>query len=124
MLLAQVAWYRRRKRLHPELYAVSDAGASQITDPEQAPLVGAAEHSSYGTTGASVASKGLSERTRSLLLFFAPLAFIVVFALLGWDAAEARQRSSGGRHSGPAETWNTTAQVVGWISAALYRAWR
>lgn len=124
-LLGQLYFYRRRRRLHPELYAVSAAGASHITDPEQEPLVGAAEHSAYGTNETSKAAgnvlpKGLSERTKSVLIFLATLVFIAVFAFVSWDAAKAGQRSGGGRHQRPAETWNTTAQVVGWISAALY----
>lgn len=120
ILLWQYWWYGRRRRLHPELYEPRDA--SHITDPEQAPLLGAADHSGFGTIDKSKPKPRVSQQTKETLVWIAAAGFVLAFAVLGWDAQlngeKARDPDRRGR---PAEeVFDVPAQIVGWFSAALY----
>jgi hypothetical protein len=116
VLLGQVFWYRRRRRLHPELYVASDAAprASSAWDDESAPLL---------ANGKAASRTALWKRiARHAAPYLAGCAFIVSFGFLAWFATTRRQDRLHRHPQIPQEEWDTSAQVVGWISAALYRA--
>lgn len=114
--------YRRKRRQHPELYealATSDGlaapepnGAASIAS-EQTPLL--SSFSAHAPLEAAL-SPAL-QRTKDVLSYAGGFVLIVVVGVVAWfvNAKAARK----GRVE---EVWDTSAQVVGWISAFLYRA--
>lgn len=121
--------YRRKRRLHPELYqpvALSDGlappelnGSTSAPAPavasEQSPLL--SSFSAHAPADAPL-SPAL-QRARNILSYAGGFVLIVVVGIVAWFVnAKAAQK---GRVE---EVWDTTAQVVGWISAFLYRECR
>jgi len=114
--------YRRKRRQHPELYeslATSDGlappeanGAPSIAS-EQTPLL--SSFSAHAPLEAAL-SPAL-QRTKDVLSYAGGFVLIVVVGVVAWflNAKAARK----GRVE---EVWDTSAQIVGWISAFLYRA--
>ena len=119
ILIAQYIHYGRRRRLHPELYEPHDA--SRISDPEQAPLLGAADHSGFGTIDKSAPRPRVSQQTKETLVWIGAALFVLAFAILGWDAQLNGERASPHpKQPTSGETFDVTSQVFGWVSAVLY----
>ncbi|GAA5987894.1 hypothetical protein JCM10908_007262 [Rhodotorula pacifica] len=120
ILLFQVFYYRRRQRLHPELYAGPSA-ASDSTDPaaefapaaqsEQTPLLSA--FSAYGPADQPL-SPAL-QRTKDFMSYAGGFILILVVGLIAFAAGGKSAKN--GRTE---EVWDTPAQIVGWVSAFLY----
>ncbi|GJN92915.1 hypothetical protein Rhopal_005957-T1 [Rhodotorula paludigena] len=125
ILIFQVFYYRRKRRLHPELYqpvALSDGlappelnGSTSAPAPavasEQSPLL--SSFSAHAPADAPL-SPAL-QRARNILSYAGGFVLIVIVGIVAWFVnAKAAQK---GRVE---EVWDTTAQVVGWISAFLY----
>ncbi|GAA5944548.1 hypothetical protein JCM3775_003291 [Rhodotorula graminis] len=120
ILIFQVFYYRRKRRLHPELYeslATSDGlappeanGAPSIAS-EQTPLM--SSFSAHAPLEAAL-SPAL-QHTKDVLSYAGGFVLILVVGVVAWfvNAKAARK----GRVE---EVWDTSAQVVGWISAFLY----
>ncbi|GEM10322.1 cystinosin/ERS1p repeat protein [Rhodotorula toruloides] len=120
ILIFQVFYYRRKRRLHPELYeplAISDGlngnGGAALPTPasEQTPLLSA--FSAHAPT--EPAFSPAVQRARDLLFYGAGIAIIVSAGVIAWFAG--KNKSKEGR---VIEEWDTSAQVVGWVSAFLY----
>jgi hypothetical protein len=120
ILIFQVFYYRRKRRLHPELYeplATSDGlngngGALPTPVSEQTPLLSA--FSAHGPT--EPAFSPAVQRARDLLFYGAGIAIIVSAGVIAWFAGKNKNKE--GRII---EEWDTSAQIVGWVSAFLYR---
>jgi hypothetical protein len=130
ILLFQVFYYRRKRCLHPELYqghvpiatAAEDGVAPPAAPPfvpvppmEQTPLL-----SAFSASGPS--EEPLSpalQRTKDVISYAGGFVLIVVVGLIAYAAG--KKSAKNGRTE---EVWDTSAQVVGWISAFLYRAFR
>lgn len=120
-------YYRRKRRLHPELYqghvpiatAAEDGVAPPAAPPfvpvplmEQTPLL-----SAFSASGPS--EEPLSpalQRTKDVISYAGGFVLIVVVGLIAYAAG--KKSAKNGRTE---EVWDTSAQVVGWISAFLYR---
>lgn len=107
--------HRRRRRLHPELYVPSDAfpRRNSTSDTESTPLFANGK-----------AQPPRRSRLRQVFWAMAPyiggLSFIAVFGYLSWAATTGRKDEAHRHPRVPQEEWDTSAQVVGWFSAALY----
>lgn len=130
ILLFQVFYYRRKRRLHPELYqghvgiatAAEDGVAPPSAPPfvpvppmEQTPLL-----SAFSASGPS--DEPLSpalQRTKDVISYAGGFVLIIVVGLIAYAAG--KKSAKNGRTE---EVWDTSAQIVGWISAFLYRAFR
>ncbi|KAG0663876.1 hypothetical protein C6P46_002102 [Rhodotorula mucilaginosa] len=126
ILLFQVFYYRRKRCLHPELYqghvpiatAAEDGVAPPAAPPfvpvppmEQTPLL-----SAFSASGPS--EEPLSpalQRTKDVISYAGGFVLIVVVGLIAYAAG--KKSAKNGRTE---EVWDTSAQVVGWISAFLY----
>ncbi|BGP41912.1 Putative vacuolar membrane transporter for cationic amino acids [Rhodotorula kratochvilovae] len=119
ILIFQVFYYRRKRRLHPELYerlAESDGLAPTEAHhaplaPEQTPLL--SSFSAHAPTEAAM-SPAL-QRTKDILSYAGGFVLIVVVGIVAWFA-----NAHAGRRGRVEEVWDTSAQVVGWVSAFLY----
>ncbi|KAL7339412.1 hypothetical protein BJY59DRAFT_760747 [Rhodotorula toruloides] len=120
ILIFQVFYYRRKRRLHPELYeplATSDGlngnGVAALPTPasEQTPLLSA--FSAHAPT--EPAFPPAVQRARDLLFYGAGIAIIVSAGVIAWFAGKNKNKE--GR---VVEEWDTSAQIVGWVSAFLY----
>jgi len=115
-LLGQVYWYRYRRRLHPHLYTP----LSPID--ESAPLLPDVEIE-------SVKRRRLSETQRNVLGYGFGIIVILLVGVMGWKISgqggklkHGKGSPGQGRVGGglPEEVWDSSAQVVGWLSALLY----
>lgn len=125
ILLFQVFYYRRKRRVHPELYApgsgpvVSSDGLAPVepafpcttSQSEQTPLL-----SAFSAAGPS--DEPLSpalQRTKDVISYAGGFILILVVGLIAYAAGKKSAKQ--GRTE---EVWDTSAQIVGWISAFLY----
>jgi hypothetical protein len=101
ILLGQVVWYRRYRMLHPEDYpALHDDERTSLLAQES--KVHLHKHDPWW---------------KPALFFVLGLLFVFLVGIVGWQVS-ARAAPSGP----PREVWDDTAQIIGWISAVLYRA--
>lgn len=112
--LKQVFYYRRKRALYPELYSPLLAPSSLPTPPiatEHDPLL--SSFSAHAPHSASLSPK--MKKYRDLASYLGGAGVVVLVGAMAWwaakDAPEGRRR----------EIWETKAQVVGWVSAFLYR---
>ncbi|GAA6004181.1 hypothetical protein JCM10207_002469 [Rhodosporidiobolus poonsookiae] len=118
ILLGQKAYYQRKRRLHPELYAPppSDplspiAAAPGSSTSEQTPLL-----SSFSAHAPSAPPLSPAlQRAKDLLSYAGGFVLVLVVGGIAYAASEGMDKK--GR---AVEEWDTTAQVFGWISAFLY----
>ncbi|GAA6050607.1 hypothetical protein JCM3770_001485 [Rhodotorula araucariae] len=119
ILIFQVFYYRRKRRLHPELYerAVTSDGLAPAEPhfaplaPEQTPLL--SSFSAHAPTEEAL-SPAL-QRTKDILSYAGGFVLIVLVGIIAWFV-----NPHAGRRGRVEEVWDTSAQVVGWISAFLY----
>lgn len=104
VLIIQVFYYRRKREQFPHLYPPTETTNHHIPalPLESDPLL---------TPATLIEEKRLSAQAGYTLAIIASIAVVAASWILSAS-------SSGGRRS--REEWNTPAQVVGWISAALY----
>ncbi len=108
-LIYQVFYYRYMRSAYPERYAIP------ITDSLAAPTEADPLLSSFSSHGPNQPALTKRQRlTRDALSYGGAVLFAVTVGIVAW-------RGSVGVNPGrKAEVWSTKAQVVGWISAALY----
>ena len=102
-------YYRYMRSAYPEVYA-TPAPDSLAGPTEADPLL-----SSFSSHGPNQPALSKRQRlTRDALSYGGAFLFAVIVGIVAW-------RGSVGVNPGrKLEVWNTKAQVVGWISAALY----
>ncbi|GAA5879002.1 hypothetical protein JCM3774_004464 [Rhodotorula dairenensis] len=127
ILLFQVFYYRRKRRLHPELYQGSAPAAAvsegdDLAAPSAPPFVPAVQSeqtpllSAFSASGPS--DEPLSpalQRTKNVISYAGGFILIIVVGLIAYAAG--KKSAKNGRTE---EVWDTSAQIVGWISAFLY----
>lgn len=112
VLIFQVYWYRWRRRRNPSAFPPLPSeqdpllSAFSSRDPDDDGAIGSAKNNS---------SAAWSSRWRDIAAYVVPCILIVVFGIGSWITGKDIKR--GQSH----ETWDTDAQIVGWISAFLYR---
>lgn len=129
VLLFQVFYYRRKRRNHPELYAQPVAAGAEEEDDslgshahphvepppvqsEQTPLL-----SAFSASGPSDAPLSPAlQRTKDFVSYAGGFILIIAVGLIAFAAGKKSVKQ--GRVE---EVWDTPAQIVGWISAFLYR---
>jgi hypothetical protein len=99
ILIGQVFYYRRKRLLYPELFLSS---SSSLDPTESDPLLSALE------------GEKESSHWRTLALYAVGVFFLSVAAFSVWVYT-----GKGASPSAP-EKWDTTSQVLGWLSAFLY----
>lgn len=122
-------YYRRKRRLHPELYqgpaaAAADLDTDGLGAPSAPPFVPAV-HSEQTPLLSAFSASGPSEeplspalqRTKNVISYAGGFILILVVGLIAYAAG--KKSAKNGRTE---EVWDTSAQIVGWISAFLYRA--
>lgn len=144
VLLLQIFHYRRYHRLKANKTLSQDAPGSeaatlapddsQLADAETSPLLARADGSDrlesphkYTHKIGSQVYRALNYCSQGLPSYFTVYGLILVIGLLGWSISQAPPSDpqdpkiipsppppSGG------ETWDTTAQIMGWISAFAY----
>ncbi|GAA5903251.1 hypothetical protein JCM6882_008118 [Rhodosporidiobolus microsporus] len=121
ILIFQVFYYRHKRRTHPELYepvpppsdglAPNGNGAPITPTSEQTPLL-----SSFSAHAPS--SPPLTpalQRAKDILSYTGGFILVIVVGVIAWFASKGR-----GKHGRVEEVWDTSAQIVGWMSAFLY----
>ncbi|GAA6033807.1 hypothetical protein JCM8097_000351 [Rhodosporidiobolus ruineniae] len=121
ILISQVFYYRRKRRVHPELYepapAASDglssstAGAGAGAPSEQTPLLSSFSAHAPNTPPLSPAL----QRAKDILSYTGGFVLVLVVGVIAWFASK-----DAGKEGRKEEVWDTSAQVVGWVSAFLY----
>lgn len=110
ILIFQVFYYRRKRRLYPDLFASRPAVE---TDPL---LADGAQNGGSESKQSTVAT-----RNKHLVQFFAAVFLVILVGVVAYFVSwHATSDSGSDGHKRVRETWDTKAQVVGWISAFLY----
>jgi len=121
VLLAQVAYYRRKRRLHPEEYLDPSILVPSSVDAED--TEDATESTALLATESKIHLAARTSKYRDLFVFIGACTLVLAIGFTGWGIT---QRSKRGRvripedDGLPAEVWDDQAQIVGWISAVLY----
>ncbi|GAA5993284.1 hypothetical protein JCM11641_001118 [Rhodosporidiobolus odoratus] len=116
ILIFQVFYYRRKRRVHPELYAAplppSD-GLEVPTTPlsEQTPLL--SSFSAHAPTSPPLSPS--LQKAKDLLSYTGGFVLVLLVGVVAWFVSKSQEGT--GRKE---EVWDTSAQVVGWVSAFLY----
>ncbi|GAA6063217.1 hypothetical protein JCM10212_002439 [Sporobolomyces blumeae] len=128
ILIFQKFYYHRQRVLHPERYApipILDDDAAAAVAPtigsdgrpvpaplsENTPLLSA-------FSAHSPSEKALSpalQRAKDIMEYTIGFVLVAVVGIVAWFASNGV-----GKHGRVVEVWDTSAQVVGWVSAFLY----
>ncbi|BGP18298.1 Putative vacuolar membrane transporter for cationic amino acids [Rhodosporidiobolus nylandii] len=105
-----------QRRLHPEVYAPSSAAEPSSLEPttpisEQTPLL-----SSFSAHAPSQpALSPALQRAKDILSYAGGFILVLLVGVIAWFASK-----DAGKDGRREEVWDTSAQVVGWVSAFLY----
>lgn len=112
VLLSQIYYYRwtRPRQLTSPLVSGGDAPAPVAS--EETPLI-------TSTQGAAEDRKATPITLRQLAVYGGALAFVLGTGAIAW--AVDQQMHKGQRRAPPKEVFEWKSQVLGWISAVLYR---
>ncbi|GAA5844793.1 hypothetical protein JCM11251_002279 [Rhodosporidiobolus azoricus] len=123
ILIFQVFYYRHKRRTHPELYEAvptingdslgPNSNGAPLATPasEQTPLL--SSFSAHAPTSPPL-SPAL-QRAKDILSYTGGFILVLVVGVIAWFASKGR-----GKDGRVQEVWDTSAQIVGWISAFLY----
>lgn len=107
----QVYYYRWKRSKYPELYAPMAADVASAVPSEHDPLLSA--FSAHRPSSPEPSDE--IKKWRDTVSYLGGLVIVSAVGIVAWrlsrDAPVGRRR----------EVWDTKAQVVGWISAFLYR---
>jgi hypothetical protein len=147
ILLLQIFYYRRyHKQKAAKIISENNPGtetgnlpanelSSQLAETETSPLLSRTDDSSNRIENTNDFAKDIYARVSSALdycsqglpSYFTVYSLILIIGFLGWFISQNPRSdpqdpktpppSSGGK---PTETWDTTAQIMGWISAFAY----
>ncbi|GAA96914.1 uncharacterized protein L969DRAFT_79124 [Mixia osmundae IAM 14324] len=128
VLIVQLFWYRRRRRLHPEHYLPTDPQA-YIEPTETSPLLRRSSHAAPAATTEPDALADDKRPTssqprhvaRTIGLYLLALLAVILAGVVMWILSrQAGMNRVPGQHRQPREVWDTQAQIFGWLSAAAY----
>ncbi|GAA5871960.1 hypothetical protein JCM8547_006201 [Rhodosporidiobolus lusitaniae] len=113
VLIFQVFYYRSKRSLHPELYtpAPTSDGLAPLPASEETPLL-----SSFSAHAPSAPPLSPAlQRAKDILSYTGGFVLVLLVGVIAWFVSK-----DAGKDGRKEEVWDTSAQVVGWISAFLY----